>query len=158
MDPDTGMWFPLVGADLDRMLSLREVAVKLAARSGKPLRLVRYSTRTEMEIIEPTEAFRTPRKAQEPAPAPTEAPEPEEPASHLSASYQTFDEPVVQQGLVHAKGVVVYGTVSDGEPGMAISFMVEGDILPPIVVAGKVATDLLSLGADALKAAKRMMN
>jgi hypothetical protein len=41
---------------------------------------------------------------------------------------------------------------------VAISFMVAGDVLPLIIVAGKAATELLSLGADALVAARRTQN
>lgn len=46
-----GAWMPLVGADMARMESLRPVARRLAAALGKPIKLVKFSTRTEIEEI-----------------------------------------------------------------------------------------------------------
>ena len=47
------IWMPLVGADMNRVAKLRECAKDIAHRSGKTLRLVRFTKREEMEVIEP---------------------------------------------------------------------------------------------------------
>lgn len=43
--------YPLVGADMKRVESLRPAAEDYARSSGKPVRLVRFSTREELEVI-----------------------------------------------------------------------------------------------------------
>jgi dihydroorotase-like cyclic amidohydrolase len=48
-----GMWFPLVGADMKRVDSLRKIAVQICEESGKPIHLVEFSVRREIEVIEP---------------------------------------------------------------------------------------------------------
>ncbi len=45
---------PLIGADADRVMALRPYAEEIARRSGRPVRLVRFDTRTEIEVLEPT--------------------------------------------------------------------------------------------------------
>jgi len=48
----TGMgWMPLVGADMARVKSLRPIAETIARSSGKPVKLLRFTTREEIEII-----------------------------------------------------------------------------------------------------------
>jgi hypothetical protein len=44
-------WTPLIGADVDRMKSLRPYAEGLHRTSGQPMRLVRYSQREDLEIL-----------------------------------------------------------------------------------------------------------
>lgn len=44
---------PLVGADADRMLSMRPTAKAAATVSRRAVRLVRFDTRTEVEVFEP---------------------------------------------------------------------------------------------------------
>lgn len=44
---------PLVGADMDRMMSYRPYAVEAAKASGRQIKLVRFDTRTEVEVLEP---------------------------------------------------------------------------------------------------------
>jgi|SRR6266849_5113092 len=47
---------PMIGADLDRIESLRPIAKQLAGiqeYTGKKIRLVKFKVREEMEIIEP---------------------------------------------------------------------------------------------------------
>lgn len=46
-------WFPLVGADMARVNSLRPVARELARKLGKSVELVRFTTREHLETIEP---------------------------------------------------------------------------------------------------------
>lgn len=46
-------WMPMVGADADRMASLRGMALTLARASGKPITLCRFSLREEIDVIEP---------------------------------------------------------------------------------------------------------
>jgi len=42
---------PLVGADMDRIKSLRSHAEAVRAASGYPVRLVRFSRREDLEIL-----------------------------------------------------------------------------------------------------------
>jgi hypothetical protein len=46
---------PLVGADMERVDSLRGVAVMLATHLGKPITLCQFSERTEVDVIYPEE-------------------------------------------------------------------------------------------------------
>lgn len=45
-------WLPLVGADIDRVKSLREFALAVRVITGKPVKLVRFTNRIEVETIE----------------------------------------------------------------------------------------------------------
>ena len=38
-------WMPMVGADMARVDSLRPVAAKIARRTGKPVKLLRFTNR-----------------------------------------------------------------------------------------------------------------
>lgn len=49
----SGMMFPLVGADMDRVESLRPAAETMAASLGKRVEVVRFTTREHVEWIEP---------------------------------------------------------------------------------------------------------
>ena len=44
---------PLIAADLIRLQQLRPMAEKVAKASGHSIRLVRFTTRTEIDVIEP---------------------------------------------------------------------------------------------------------
>jgi hypothetical protein len=46
-------WMPLVGADIARVESIRHVAQIIADQSGKPIRLLRFAVREELEVIHP---------------------------------------------------------------------------------------------------------
>lgn len=46
-----GEWMPLVGADQDRMKSLRTKAEDIARQSGHTIRLVRFKQMEVLEII-----------------------------------------------------------------------------------------------------------
>jgi hypothetical protein len=48
-----GAWLPLVGADMERVEALRPIAQMIASDSGKPIRVLRFSVREELELIEP---------------------------------------------------------------------------------------------------------
>jgi hypothetical protein len=49
-----GVWHPMMGADLDRALSLRKDAQYAAELAGKPCRLVRsVGELEEVEVVEP---------------------------------------------------------------------------------------------------------
>ena len=48
-----GQWMPFIAADEDRLRSLRPRAELLARASGRPVRLVRFSVREDLETIEP---------------------------------------------------------------------------------------------------------
>ena len=49
----SGQWMPLVGADMKRVEQLRPIAQDIAKQSGKTIRLIHFSTRTELEVINP---------------------------------------------------------------------------------------------------------
>lgn len=52
--PDSsGMWMPLVGADDGRVQSLRPIAQEIATLTGRPIRLLRFTERTDLEVIPP---------------------------------------------------------------------------------------------------------
>ena len=44
---------PLVGSDETRLDTLRRVAQEIATTTGRPVRLLRFSAREQLEIIEP---------------------------------------------------------------------------------------------------------
>jgi hypothetical protein len=53
--PD-GVWHPMVGADMARVNSLREQAQRIADVTGKPIKVLRFTTRGEVEVIAPRAA------------------------------------------------------------------------------------------------------
>ncbi|HUT76640.1 MAG TPA: hypothetical protein VM285_03080 [Polyangia bacterium] len=56
MDPVSREWRPLVGADKERMDSLRPIAQNIADQHGRPVTLVRFDRRSEVEKIHPKES------------------------------------------------------------------------------------------------------
>ena len=50
-DDGTTLWLPLVGADMARVNSLRPTALGIARQLGKPVKLVHFSNRQDLEII-----------------------------------------------------------------------------------------------------------
>lgn len=57
MGPDR-VAMPLTGADMERVESLRPLAQKIATQLGKPITLVRFENRTEVEVIKPQSSYR----------------------------------------------------------------------------------------------------
>lgn len=49
----TGTWVPMVGADREMVDSLRQMAQHIAFTSGKPIHLLEFSVRTDLEVIQP---------------------------------------------------------------------------------------------------------
>ncbi len=47
------MWMPLVGADMDRVESLKPLAVGVARLTGKRIVLAKFSVREDLEELEP---------------------------------------------------------------------------------------------------------
>jgi hypothetical protein len=45
-------WVPLMGADRERMESMRDLAVAASRHSQQTIRLLRFTTRTDVETIE----------------------------------------------------------------------------------------------------------
>ena len=45
-------WIPMVGADMARVDSLRPIAAKIARRTGKPVKLLRFTNREDLEVIQ----------------------------------------------------------------------------------------------------------
>jgi hypothetical protein len=48
-----GIWMPLIAADKARVDSLRKMAQQLATESGVPVKLVKFSVREDLEVLEP---------------------------------------------------------------------------------------------------------
>lgn len=46
-------WVPMVGADMARVDSMREIAREIANATGRKITLCRFSVREEMEVITP---------------------------------------------------------------------------------------------------------
>ena len=46
-------WMPLVGADMERMESLRPMAQEISRVTGKEVILAKFQARTDMEVIRP---------------------------------------------------------------------------------------------------------
>lgn len=46
-------WIPMVCADTTRLESIRPIAHQIARQTGKPIKLIHFSARTEVETIEP---------------------------------------------------------------------------------------------------------
>ena len=46
-------WMPLVGADMERMDSLRPMALEVAKATGKKVILAYFQARTDYEVIRP---------------------------------------------------------------------------------------------------------
>lgn len=53
LPPMTHQWMPMVGADEERMVSLRPIAQELADATGQKITLVKFSVRTDLETIDP---------------------------------------------------------------------------------------------------------
>lgn len=149
LSPENGHWMPMVGADMDRMKSLAPVAQQLADKGDRPIKLIRYATRSELETLLPQE-----RPAEELSHMVdvAELPPEEEPA------FQAFDEPSAIAGTVYADSVVVAATLSERGPGIAIIYFIDGQPMPPLCVTGDLARDLVSLANDALAAITRIEN
>lgn len=48
-----GQWMPLVAADPARLVSIRPVAQAIAKQTGRPIKLIRFTQREEVETIKP---------------------------------------------------------------------------------------------------------
>lgn len=46
-------WMPMVGADMNRVAHLRPMAQEVADATGRPVQLVKFSTREELEMLRP---------------------------------------------------------------------------------------------------------
>lgn len=46
-------WMPMVGADMARIDSFREIAQELSNVSGKRIVIAKFDSRTDLEVIEP---------------------------------------------------------------------------------------------------------
>jgi hypothetical protein len=49
LDEKTNQWLPLVGADLDRVKSLRPFAKRIARETGVDVMLIEFTSRREVE-------------------------------------------------------------------------------------------------------------
>jgi hypothetical protein len=137
---------PLTGADPARVAQLLPIAEELAARSGKRIELVQFEARVHHRWVEPA-AERPPEARQKPEDGP----------EGLRVPYTNFDAPEASP-VVGADGVLVHAAVTAEGPAVAVSYLVDGNFLPPIAVRGQVADDLHSLIGDALAAIQRTEN
>ena len=46
-------WMPMVGADLKKVDQLRPIAEEIAHKTGKKIRVLKFTLREELEVIEP---------------------------------------------------------------------------------------------------------
>ena len=46
-------WMPMVGADMQRVEFLRPIAQEVADTTGRPVQLIKFSTREELEMLRP---------------------------------------------------------------------------------------------------------
>lgn len=46
-------WMPMVGADMGRVESLRPQAQEVADATGRPVQLIKFSSREELEMLRP---------------------------------------------------------------------------------------------------------
>lgn len=46
-------WVPMVGADEERMLSLRAKAQEISTNTGKPIKIARFRLREDLETLTP---------------------------------------------------------------------------------------------------------
>jgi len=51
---DENNWMPLMGADMKRVESLKPIAQQIADKTRKPVQLVKFTCRTDLETINPT--------------------------------------------------------------------------------------------------------
>lgn len=79
MTPD-GMAMPMVGADLERVESLRPIAEDLAARGDLTITLAHFSVREDQFVIDGSTAERLPEFEDEPEGEPDFQPLPTQPA------------------------------------------------------------------------------
>lgn len=49
-----GAWMPFVACDKARLDSLEPIAQRVAQRTGRPVRLIHLSTRTEIKTLDPS--------------------------------------------------------------------------------------------------------
>ncbi len=144
LSPENGQWMPMVGADMDRMKSLAPVAQQLADKGDRPIKLIRYETRTELETLEPRE-----RPAEELehlvdiADLPADLPE---------------DDADDDEGLIFAQDVLVVALLTKRGPGIAITYLSDGRPTPPFCVTEGLADDLVRLVTEAQTAIKRLQN
>ena len=52
MDPNTRTWMPMVGADMSRIEQLRPLAKDTARITKRPVRLVHFIGRNDVEVID----------------------------------------------------------------------------------------------------------
>ncbi len=143
-------WMPMVGADVTRVEQLMPKAQAVANLTGKTIKVLKFNRRRQVDQLEP----------QAGAERVKEAPHPEEPtpeADGPAMPFQTFSAPQLRTGCP-AENVVVFAVMDDGKPGIGVSYLIDGAWLPPIIVTGKVAKDLITLAQDALDGARRIEN
>jgi hypothetical protein len=119
---ESNVWTPMVGANRGRMERLRDQAQEIVNATGRTIRFVKFSRHNHLGILRPRAGAQPAQKAPECPPSA---------GSSESLPYSHFSEPVMAENQVHSQGIIVAGTVeSDGKPGIAISYLVEGEWLP----------------------------
>lgn len=158
--PD-GSWMPMVGADADRIKSLRPYVKKVVDLSQRAAELVRFTERTSFGHLRPSKPSGrvTPKKSgpqisAERAVAQA-APFKNKPGAEVP--YRTFDEPQLGEGFV-MDNIMVAATLVDGQPGISLIFMKDGKPLPALTLVGDNAENLAELAKAALAGAKQQLN
>lgn len=49
---NNGRWVPMIGSDEERVESLKPIAKKISAAIGKPVQMVRFTVREDVEVID----------------------------------------------------------------------------------------------------------
>jgi hypothetical protein len=138
-----GLASPMIGADKDRVASLRDLAQQVATDYQQPVTMVRFSTRELIETIEPGE-----KPPEDPAPEERaevvefEAPGPPRTEEDGSVhGWADATEPLVATDIdvdVHDGGVMVFSLLIDGKTTVCFQFMRgdEDDDHPPMKAVG----------------------
>jgi hypothetical protein len=150
--PTPGTYTPAMGAERQRMDSLRGLAEQVATDMQRPVRLVRFSQREEIETIEP---------GPKPEPAESTVVEGSEsstakPESRLA---EASDLLATDADVDVQSGVIVFSVLLDGEPTVCFQFFTGGEVDPqdvrkPLAVQGEHAAAVGPLAVAAYIAAR----
>lgn len=162
-------WIPLVGINPKSMTRMREQAQEVSNTTGKTIRLLHYTFSEEADTVVPdnlqerllavapegeASGLRQ-RMIEEWGYDPTDPAS--GPAEDRRVPVTAFDEPVLAPVTV-ASGIVVSPILGPQGVGVALTFTVQGEVMPPIGLLGPRAEDLVTLAQDALTMARRSGN
>lgn len=166
IDPTTKTWAPMIGADADRVRSLRPFAKHVANIKQRSVELLRFTTRESMGTLRPSKPPKpsgrvTPPKKDRPL-----APDPQETANWVvdeargrdpGHPYVAFDQQQIGQSFM-ADQVIVAAALVDGQPAVSFVFVKDGKPLPGIGLVGDQINNIPELVRSAFEGAKRALN